>query len=389
MRVRAGLSFVAFVVMIAFALNYFTSMGVRLGKSPQRTNIAMEVADINGLVVGSSVQLRGVPIGQISNISTSVAGATVHFYVDSRYKIPVASNVRLENLSALGEAYVELVPLNEGGPVLRDGQTIAATAITNPPSISQLATAVARVLSQLDPNALQRIVNETDEALPGPTAVLPNLSRSATLLRNTAANMKGKGRDLLENFQALLRNADFVGPVLAYNAPYLVKIGSDFKPLFGCIVDGVQHGADTNAVKNLGHFIARAEHLMDHSAGDIKVLIQAMLPYINDTTGALMNIDTGQILANMLAAVPEDGAVTLHVTVPDAGAPAIPAASPPTTPVPPPTTPVPPPSNSRALADEAIADYTKPVTPPEPYVSDCTFTFPDEPAAAPAGQPGH
>ena len=86
MRIRAALSFVTFALIIAFSLDYFTSLGVNVGGSAQRTNVSMEFADINGLVVGSSVQLRGVPIGQINGISTSIAGANVEFFIDSRYK---------------------------------------------------------------------------------------------------------------------------------------------------------------------------------------------------------------------------------------------------------------------------------------------------------------
>jgi phospholipid/cholesterol/gamma-HCH transport system substrate-binding protein len=51
-----------------------------------------------------------------------------------------------------------------------------------------------------------------------------------------------------------------------------------------------------------------------------------MLPYLNDLSGALMNLDTGQVFTNMLAAVPEDGAITLHVTIPPANEPATPDA---------------------------------------------------------------
>jgi hypothetical protein len=131
--------------------------------------------------------------------------------------------------------------------------------------------------------------------------------------------MNGKGRELLDNFQTLLRNADFVGPVLAFNAPYVTKIGQTLDPLFGCIAEGYNRGGP-QSIKNFAHFVARIEHLLDNSHGDIKVLLQSMLPYLNDISGSLMNLDTSQILANMLAAVPADGAVTLHVTIPDPGA---------------------------------------------------------------------
>ena len=368
MKVRGALSFVAFAVIAVFAFAYFTSLGVRFSPSSQRNNMSMEVPDINGLVVGSSVQLRGVPIGEISSVSTTIAGATVNFYIDRRYQIPIDSDIRLESLSALGEAYIELVPRREGGPVLQDGQRLAAVAITQPPSISELATTVVRVLNQLQPGALEHINDEISAALPSPATVLPNLSRTATLLRNTAAAMHGKGRDLLENFQALFRNADFVGPVLAFNAPYVTLIGHELRGLFSCLVEGTNLGAP-QTLRNLGHFIGRVEHLLDHSGGDIKVLLQAMLPYLNDVSGALMNLDTGQVLRNMLAAVPEDGAVTLHVTIPDAGVPDNPEAGVPTT---------------RAAPPPAVAAPTTAPkgTPTPPVVPECKEIYLTPNAAA-------
>ena len=325
MIVKGALSFTVFLVMVVFALGYFSSMGVALSPPPGRTRISMEVHDISGLVVGSSVQLRGVPIGEVNSITTSPSEATVHFDIDSRFKIPVDSDIRLENLSALGEAYIELVPRTEGGPILRDGQRLATEAITQPPSISELATTVARVLNQFEPAALQRIVGEADAALPDPAVVLPNLSRAATLLRNTAATMHGKGRDLLDNFQVLLRNAQWVGPVLAFNTPWLTKMGNDFAALNDAAVVLHDRGAP-QTLHNLSHLVGRVEHFLDHSGGDIKVLMQSMLPYLNDLSGSLMNLDTAQVFRSMLASVPEEGAITLHVTIPEPGAPKNPSA---------------------------------------------------------------
>jgi len=78
----------------------------------------------------------------------------------------------------------------------------------------------------------------------------------------------------------------------------------------------------------------------------------------------------------MLAAVPEDGAVTLHVTIPDTGAVEDPGASAP------PTAAPPPPKDPAVGADTTAAAPT-----PKPFVSDCKFAYPTPitPAAAPPG----
>ncbi|ORW24336.1 MlaD family protein [Mycobacterium palustre] len=315
MRIRDVVTFIAFALMVAGAVAYIALLGVRVGPPSHRTNVSMQVADINGLVVDSNVLLRGVPVGKVTNIRSTLSGATVDFYIDGQYAIPVDSEVRLENLSALGESYIGLFPQTRGGPTLRDGQRIAAERVRAPASISELTTSVVRVLNQADPDALKRIVNEVDTALPDTKAVLPNLSHTSMLLRNVAADMHGRGRDLLDNFQTLLQNAGWVGPTLADVTPVLPLVGRDTGRIFSDVNTFLAYRADL-LVPNLNKYLDRIQKFLDDTGGDLKLVGNAMLPKLKGIGGALMNFDTGQILANILATMPEDGAVTLHVTIP-------------------------------------------------------------------------
>lgn len=308
-------SFLAFGVMTAFGITYIGALGVRVGLPADRTDLSMSVADVNGLAVGSKVLLRGVPIGRVSHITSSVDGATVDFYIADKFQVPVDSDIRLENLSALGETYISLAPRSVGGATLRTGQRIAAEAITQPPSISELATSVVRVLDQLDPAALERITAELDTALPDANSVLPNLARTSRLLRNTAADMNGRGSELLDNFQTLLANADWVGPVLANLSFQINDYSPKLRELFSTFPPLIAVGAPEPLVK-FNAFLARIQKLLDDHGGDFGVIGDNFLPHMKGIAGSLMNFDTGQMLANVLASVPEDGAVTLHVQVP-------------------------------------------------------------------------
>ncbi|WP_297596052.1 MlaD family protein [Mycobacterium sp.] len=312
MRLRDVVSFVAFGTIIAFVFAYLGTLGLRANPPSERINLSMELSDINSLVTGSNVLLRGVPVGKVTSISTTVHHATVNFWIDRHYSVPVDSEVQVENLSALGESYIGLVPRAQGGPLLRDGQRIAPEAVTQPPSISELANSVVRVLKQLDVGAVKRIMAELDTALPDPVAILPNLSRTSTLLRNTAWDMHGNGRVLLDNFQALLHNAEWVGPVLTGLTPSLVDAFMWSQDLFKAVPIFLHRGEPGN-ISNLNRLIARLQAFLDISGGDLKVLGEAMLPKLNVISATLMNLDTGQILDNMLAAVPPDGAITLRV----------------------------------------------------------------------------
>ena len=64
---------------------------------------------------------------------------------------------------------------------------------------------------------------------------------------------------------------------------------------------------------NLNKLLARLQSFLDTTGGDLKVLGEALQPKLNVIAATLMNFDTGQILDNMLAAVPPDGTITLRV----------------------------------------------------------------------------
>ena len=312
MRVRDFVSFGAFAAIIVFVLGYFGTLGLRVSPPAERTNLSMDVADINGLAVGSSVLLRGVPVGKVTNTATNIQAATIDFYVEGRYRVPRDSEVRLENLSALGESYIGLVPRSDGGPILQDGQRIATEAVTQPPSVAELATSAVQVLNQLDPKALKRVIGEVDVGLPDPAAVLPNISRASTLLRNTVADFRGNGRAVLDNFQTLLAHAEYVGPSLNGLTPQLLQLGVMVQDLIKGIPRLLHRGEPEN-ITNFNKFVARVQNFLDTTGPDLKVLGEAFLPKLNAISASLMNFDTGQILDHMLAAVPPDGTITLRV----------------------------------------------------------------------------
>jgi len=314
--VKNVLSFVAFAAIIAVASAYIGSFGLRMGPPEHRINLSMAVPDVKGLVVGSSVLLRGVSIGKITGISPSVNDATIDFYIGGDQRIPVDSDVRLDNLSALGEAYVGFLPRTDTGPMLTDGQRIATESITVPASISQLATSVVRVLNQMDPGRLKRILNEADAGLPDPGKVLPNLSRASLLTRNMVMGMHGQGRQVLDNFQTLLKNAGWVGPQLAAVDEPVRSLGDKTSSVWFATMNTTAWNNPVN-MKIFQKFLDRIQNFLDTRGPDLKVIGNALLPQFQGIGGALMNFDTAQILSNALSGIPEEGAITLHVTIPD------------------------------------------------------------------------
>ncbi|MUL64545.1 mammalian cell entry protein [Mycobacterium sp. CBMA 234] len=312
MRLRDVVSFLAFAAIIVFVLGYLGSLGLRVAPPSHRTNLSMDIPDVNGLVVDSNVLLRGAPVGKVTRLRTSLQASTIDFYIDGEYRIPEESDVRLENLSALGESFIEFVPRSDGGRMFQDGQRVSTKSITQQPSVSELTTSVVRVLNQLDPDAVKRIIGEADAALPDPSAVLPNLSHASIQLNNMANGMNGQGFQLLTNFQTLLRNAEWVNPALVSMVPQIQRLGVGLQDLFKLFSVFYQHD-NPNSIMNLNNLVVRIQGLLDDRGGDLKVLGEAFQPKLNAIAAVLMNFDSGQILDNFLNQVPADGTITLRV----------------------------------------------------------------------------
>ena len=312
MKVKDILSYLAFAALTAIVLTYFASLGLRIKPPPDRTNLSMDVPDVNGLVIDSNVLLRGVPVGKVTNTKTAINAASIDFYVDGRFHIPVDTEVQLQNLSALGESYIELVPHSDGGPMLKDHQHISTDAVVQPPSISELATSVVRMLDQMNPEALKRIIGESDAALPDPVAVLPNLSHASTLLNNMLNGLNGQGRALLSNFQVLIHNSEWVNPDLTTITAATKEFGGHAQDYFKHLP--VLFSRDQpEGLNNLKHLVDRVQTLLDNDGGDLKVLGEALQPKLNTIAATLMNFDSGQILDHFLQQVPTDGMITLRV----------------------------------------------------------------------------
>jgi phospholipid/cholesterol/gamma-HCH transport system substrate-binding protein len=309
-------TFIAYLAVIALFLQYVASLGVRLGPPSHRTNLSMEVATINNMVVDASVLLRGIRVGKVTAIDATPSNATIHFYIEDQYRVPVDSDIRLENLSALGESYILLEPRSSSGPILRDGQRIDTKAVRRVPSISDLGASVVRVLNQMDPQQLSRVVHEADAGLPDPAVVLPNLARTSMLLRNMTAGFKGKGQDLLDNFQVLLQNASFVGPALSQASPSLRALGPELSLVWTDFFVKVVIGLNAGDFYTISSFLHRIQKLLDDRGTDLRVLGEATSANVKLIAAAIRNLDSGQILSNFMASVPEDGVMDLHVAIP-------------------------------------------------------------------------
>lgn len=311
-KLKDVISYAAFVAITAIVLLYFSTLGLRVSPPSGRTNLSMDVPDVNGLVPDSNVLLRGVPVGKVVKISTGINAASIDFWIGGDYKVPADTVVQLQNLSALGESYIELVPRSSGGPLLHDNQHISTAKVVAPASVSELATTATRILDQLDPGALQRIIAEANAAFPDPVRVLPNISRATTLFNNMLSGLNGEGRVLLSNFGTLIRNSEWINPDVTAVTPEVTKAGIFWQDFWKHLPIWFTRD-NPEGLMELNNLVKRVQNLLDDRGGDLKVLGEAFQPKLNTIAATLMNFDSGQILDHFLNQVPAEGLITLRV----------------------------------------------------------------------------
>jgi hypothetical protein len=136
------------------------------------------------------------------------------------------------------------------------------------------------------------------------------------LLLNTTADFKGQGRELLDNFQVLLQNAGFVGPALAGAAPGFRDLAPPLRVVWNGSVAPVGLMLSPEGILDFAALLTRFQKFLDDRGSDLRILGEATSANVKLIASALKNFDSSQILANLLATVPENGAIDLHMAVP-------------------------------------------------------------------------
>ena len=97
--------------------------GIDIGSDKDLTLYA-GFKQVVGLQNKSSVQLSGVPVGNVAEIKNDGAGVTVTLKINPEIKIPKDSTVFIASSGVMGEKFVNIIPHKDDGSYLQDGDYI-------------------------------------------------------------------------------------------------------------------------------------------------------------------------------------------------------------------------------------------------------------------------
>lgn len=105
-EVQVGIFVMAGILAVLAALFILTDPGTFRG----RYYVTTFVEDAGGIRKRDPVQLRGVNIGRVDELTITGDGVTLRFELDRDYRVPADSRVRLVQQGLLGETVAEIVP---------------------------------------------------------------------------------------------------------------------------------------------------------------------------------------------------------------------------------------------------------------------------------------
>lgn len=312
MNIRTALSFIAMLVISAGALAYMIAVGLPINFHHER-NASMVVDDTNGLVVGSRVLLRGTEIGAVTAITPDAEGVHVDWKYNGELQIPVDSNFRVDNLSALGETYIAVLPDGTFAPYLVDYAQIDSSRVHVPSTINDLSKQFTRLLNQLDTERIQSLLGELEVGLPSGSETIDTIERASALTAAMLDDTSGSLSSVLTNAQTMLSDSSFIPPGLAGTAEHIGPFGVGFnKTMSAAVYLTVLSPLPDSLVFGTGPLLANLQAFLDRSGADIEILAVDALPGAQAGAQALRTVNIGALLDQALAAA-ADGAITLQV----------------------------------------------------------------------------
>lgn len=318
MKISSVASLGSILAVLVFGSAYLAFGVVRVDTFTEFDSMSMVLTNSGSVGPRSPVLLTGVEVGEVTSVANVEDGVKVDFRVERKFSIPTASVVRIENISALGEPYIEFTPRTADGPYLTDGAQVDTSTIRMPISIPEVSRLVTEVLNQLDPKAISSFINTFDEALSGTESIVPQLSRSTDLLAATLLSRTPKFAGMLIDLQAIAPDMDWVGPALVSGSP----LWRQFAERVDEIAQSVQRLADTGDTpamyvqgNGLAPFLNRLADYFRTTGPDFRALAPSVQPLAELATTSFPQVDISSLIAQALESTSPDGAVHLQINV--------------------------------------------------------------------------
>lgn len=261
--------FLVFVLCVAYIISGV--LGSPLTSRP--TTVKVDLASTGGLYVGSQVSYRGTHIGKITAINFRPGGVQADAEITTGTKVPKNTKAVVRSLSPIGEQYLDFQPRTSSGPYLSDNEVLSVSQTQIPDTLASTVVAINKVLDQINPNQLHRVLAESSKALTGASGDLQQITQQGRQLVNTLTTQWPRINDLIDKSGTVL-------DIGTSEAPELRRFARDFN-------------AFTLFLKNYNPQLIKTLHQAPGEIAQLRQLVRdanAILPSFLRNGGELMTL---------------------------------------------------------------------------------------------------
>ncbi|WP_433728455.1 MCE family protein [Nocardia sp. CA-129566] len=170
-----------------------------------RYEVTVKLLATGGLYPTANVAYRGTNVGKVKEVRLTPEGVDAKLSIDSDYKIPADVDAWVRSVSAIGEQYVDLVPVsNPKGGNLSDGSVVPVDRTRLPEDIGSVLDRSDRLLASIADTKLRQVIDDAFTAFNGAGPDLQKFIDSASLLVQEAQANVEPTKDLLDKIGPLL-----------------------------------------------------------------------------------------------------------------------------------------------------------------------------------------
>ncbi|HEX4190019.1 MAG TPA: MlaD family protein [Marmoricola sp.] len=207
-RLRLAIFAVLAVGLVIVAGTEYVGIPQRyLGQSYE---VRVNLPDSGGIFPNAEVTIRGVPVGRVKSLQLTPDGVQASLRINKGVKIPADTLVKISDLSAVGEQYVNLLPQQSRGPYLSSGGSLPVSAATTPLKVTTLLVDLDRLATSIGKPELSTVVQELGKAFDNSGSDLRNvivrarsLTQSLTALQPTTNRLLAEGGKVLGQQRSL------------------------------------------------------------------------------------------------------------------------------------------------------------------------------------------
>jgi phospholipid/cholesterol/gamma-HCH transport system substrate-binding protein len=287
-----------FALFALVCIVLLVGLAVRIGNVSlfsSRHTVNAALSDVTGLAGGDTVNIAGVPVGQVSSIGVQHGHALIAMSINNTVSLRRSTDVGMRWHNVIGQKEIELYP-GKSGALLADGATIPMSHDVTDASIDKFLNSLGPVLASINPTEANAFVENVSGALEGDTAQINQLINSGAAVSTTVQALDSQVGSIIGNLDqvltalasrsgdidSLVTNLQTVSSALASKNSLLDGVVGNLSQvatdLAGLI--GNNHSTITSTIDNLQAVAADIQNNQTNLSNSLSTLGQGLAPYI-------------------------------------------------------------------------------------------------------------